>query len=1276
MRTNSSNTVHQIVEAVSENFEACDTYHLPLIPEYHAPNTTSLNSIVLGTIITSPYCLHSHIPSISLFLYLFQSGSPTFPSLIPRKANVNVLRKSRSSSTRRYSSSSNPITKHTNTHRCQIERDNTEVKALFSYLSHLYRAGCGVEETSPNHPISQNQNLSSPFANKANHSQHNNEICATGADKKHENQSEILPTAQFVVNSLSLCTSVIKEEEVLNNLFFSNYPFLTTFSVPNKLSDDEKRLHTSRIKSKHLKSYNNKFSNSIGTVESAYSPFLKSGILPLHILLKDLPGVVLNVNQKHVMSPFLAAMKYLESVNEGFHGMTFSESKDLSNENENENNCDVSNNIDYQATNGSGNGKIINIDKDKDTDVITIEEDMDGDRLKFVLDVIESGNDNETVEKVIKMEGNINEKQNKNGNHAEYSTGEVFTKLLLPELKSASELEKNNYTNTPVEIVGETFSVNPNENTTMMEDEENLNSESPSSAAVQTFLVSESDARTELLLESYPRSSILMPMCNHDENLLSMKDMGDLGIQSVFKNETNPPSFHNDFCLTGESVRNLKKYECHGTSQSEYTNSVDLVGYYKYLLSMREIKSSVDVHTSTCLPSRMSSSLHINASTCAFLGPEMPFSTTLTAAINYLNSCERSTGPSSEIQSEEYLNIDDIVIIKSEPIPMQYSEMYENNDNGRNAFLSPPSSSSGIKMISEKNFDTSAPSLPTRCSSSFSNASSSSFSSFYIAASSSSSSFSSSSSSSSSFRVEGQLPVGGLPKIDDFISDIVRDDSACSYKEDDNANINANDRNNFCIDTSSSSSDKFILLSNNLQDNNSSSSSSSNSSRIDFSYRRVQTYERNQTEIQPLDSGLLLSLIPPFYLSPLSLTSQDLIEFKNKLNLDHDGHNGGSNLNLNSKKSSNNESIDEGCSDLRLSGVENAIRYLQLRSKSNIHFSNFQNSDLDNTSSEECSVSAEDPVFGDSNPIISSGECSAAEAALIDISKAVRLSDRILNLKDYLLWGHPTQLGEEIYNQNLRTDSNHPSAAFSDLLLSMEVDILHFGEVVREQIRRSQYPLSLSLLDGTDGGKGSVLTPVEIDSRGDDREKIDLNDNNNSNSNNDNSFIDEDANGIQNNLKTSSGSSSTISLYQSIQPLPSVQPLLSLTSFQALPIDTILPSYDDTSGAIALLALMSDCVCFNEFDCYFNGGRRSIASDTVSSNTGEKNQRTEYKRRENDQKIVDSKSTESRKRKFLDDPTNDFSTSRRQQKCPKCGEYKKGHICSYNRRNDFFYAER
>ena len=59
------------------------------------------------------------------------------------------------------------------------------------------------------------------------------------------------------------------------------------------------------------------------------------------------------------MSPFLAAMKYLESVNEGFHGMTFSESKDLSNENENENNCDDSNNIDYKATNGCGNGKII-----------------------------------------------------------------------------------------------------------------------------------------------------------------------------------------------------------------------------------------------------------------------------------------------------------------------------------------------------------------------------------------------------------------------------------------------------------------------------------------------------------------------------------------------------------------------------------------------------------------------------------------------------------------------------------------------------------------------------------------------------------------------------------------------------------------------------------------------------------------------------------------------------------------------------------------------------
>ena len=82
----------------------------------------------------------------------------------------------------------------------------------------------------------------------------------------------------------------------------------------------------------------------------------------------------------------------------------------------------------------------------------------------------------------------------------------------------------------------------------------------------------------------------------------------------------------------------------------------------------------------------------------------------------------------------------------------------------------------------------------------------------------------------------------------------------------------------------------------------------------------------------------------------------------------------------------------------------------------------------------------------------------------------------------------------------------------------------------------------------------------------------------------------------------------------------------------------------DTSGAVALLALMADCVCSSEFDCYFEEKSTSIL-------------------RRRDRDIVP---TDAKRRKILgDDHSSGQFISKRQQRCPKCGEFKKGHTCRF-----------
>ena len=1140
---------------------------------------------------------------------------------MPRKSNVNVLRKARSSSNRRYSTSSNPITKHTNIHRCQIERDNIEVKALFSYLSHLYRAGCGVEEASPRLPqnVAQNQHLSSISTHKVDDFQSHN-LFHAAADATDVIHSKVTIETPLHMNSeeqiLSPSMPIITEEEVLNNLFFSNYPFLDTACVTEDLCDDDKRLLISEnfavdseIMNTNEKASNrdDKYSHSVVSLESVYTPFLKSGFLPLHTLLKDLPGVQLNEKQKYMISPFLAAMKYLESVNKGFSGMNFTASQNSSGTNENvvQKKNEISRNSldEYASNDSSRNGEI-----------------------------------NSNVTNLDKYNINANDI-----NRDDINSSDIYTE--------ESEI--------PVSMCIDT--------TTSLEIRNIGDDKNPSPT-----------------LKNISTSQNIL----NDHNMSTYQEIPN------YQNN-NSGNFYRNNVLEEDIMHSVKG--C-GIFPSQY-QSVDLVQYYKSLFSNTE--TMIDIATSTSQPLSSpfgSPSPCVIANTCNFLGPDMPPSPAIHLAINYLNSLERSVQTTTERSSinvvlEESIEDNDI-IISSVSGPLILSNVCNTNENERNNFSAeislPISYTPDIGLI-QKNVLPSSQCVPTSSSSTFTSSRplASSFSNFYLAASSSSLS----SSLSSPF------------KMDNFISNISCSSSGSISNKTDDLQMNSIISND---DSSSSSSSSNNGSGDVGKVNNNGSLHLLN---VDDENRNEDEYQNgNQKGYQKgkilTDCSLLLSLIPPLYLSDITIAASDTANYKNKLkfrsdhyydynidnnssdkdknikindnnNRDNDNSNIGFQNNNSNNDNNNNDNNDEEEeveeNNIRLCGLENAIKYFQFISKSSINNPNSSdNSDFDNTSSEECSSNSDDPTFEDSSSLISLEERSAALAALTDLSESVHLSRRILDMKSYPLWGNVTQLQGATYTQNMGPNHNNSNIIFSDLLLSMELDLLTFGEMVRDLIRRSKYPLSISFSGDRDGGSGTLLTPVyEID-----RREIVKNSNLNHNWIEDYCNINVNSNGSSD-CDLRNGTSSPISPHYLIQPLPlpSVQSLLSLQSIQSVSsFDPLLPSNDDTSGAIALLALMSDCVCFNEFDCYFSDVKNiDISNNNMSTISREKNQ---YKGQDIDDRITDFKSTESRKRKFADDPTHCFSTSRRQQKCPKCGEFKKGHICTFNRENDFFYPER
>ena len=135
--------------------------------------------------------------------------------------------------------------KHAKAHRSQIERDNAEVKALFSYLSHLYREGWTIgDDSSSSHKVPNKV----PNFKKA--------PCYDVPDSIGE------------------------------------------ITTSNKLIESDQKVENMR--------------NLDVKLDSLSSSFHHSGSMPLHLLLKDLPGSELLSTKIMQSSSFLEVMKYLE----------------------------------------------------------------------------------------------------------------------------------------------------------------------------------------------------------------------------------------------------------------------------------------------------------------------------------------------------------------------------------------------------------------------------------------------------------------------------------------------------------------------------------------------------------------------------------------------------------------------------------------------------------------------------------------------------------------------------------------------------------------------------------------------------------------------------------------------------------------------------------------------------------------------------------------------------------------------------------------------------
>jgi hypothetical protein len=215
---------------------------------------------------------------------------------------------------KRVSSPQNFNVKHAKVHRYQIERDNTEVKALFSYLSRIYRAGCSVENISDDNnlpPDTDNvdgkQELSSdPY--QVDGAEQSSDSSTAAFRPKSFNGLEVLRKTFFPSCSNS-STPIL-----LSNSYLESPPNLVENLVNSSIDTHENFLCTMDI---HERSSEKLMSDQF------ISSLCESGHLPLQFLLGSLPGMHIKYQELPHISPFTTAMLYLESIGMGFESIQF-----------------------------------------------------------------------------------------------------------------------------------------------------------------------------------------------------------------------------------------------------------------------------------------------------------------------------------------------------------------------------------------------------------------------------------------------------------------------------------------------------------------------------------------------------------------------------------------------------------------------------------------------------------------------------------------------------------------------------------------------------------------------------------------------------------------------------------------------------------------------------------------------------------------------------------------------------------------------------------------
>lgn len=190
-------------------------------------------------------------------------------------------------------------------HRRQIEKDNVEVKALFSQLSQLYRAGYQADyfegDVFPSSSSSESSNNS---------------------EKMYQKWFKDIDNGSALHRSLRSFTASQSESDIpprsatekLGSLLFAGCQY-----------------GSSNYCSKVIESDCFTFKNEVGeanenglNIEMLLSFLNTSGFLPLQILLECIPGIDVVHQNASYLSPFLESMSYLDSIGKGLSSTEFS----------------------------------------------------------------------------------------------------------------------------------------------------------------------------------------------------------------------------------------------------------------------------------------------------------------------------------------------------------------------------------------------------------------------------------------------------------------------------------------------------------------------------------------------------------------------------------------------------------------------------------------------------------------------------------------------------------------------------------------------------------------------------------------------------------------------------------------------------------------------------------------------------------------------------------------------------------------------------------------